>query len=485
MSLKLIFPRFCTWLACDTAILAFVKYIYPFVAAILLLHEKRISALNVCKNEFSMKEDTDATKPKRISKNSFFPRTNPQSSGSTKKDADVSKPTNELCPEVELKKRVLFWTQFWMVSAACQAIRLVFCALPVIGHLASRFHASTHQMLDQLELVFYLWLLFSPYVVPIIEGAPEGRPLRILAPVVSRSSESIYKSLNVFSDEWWERWVVRWTSMVLDGAVLVRALSKKNADAYKEFVLHGQSFLLPMASLMLPRFISMYGLIFVQFVVPVVYQDRNKEESDHPLCFWVIHAPFSFVVHQASLILWWVPLSRVAVFLFYFAMVNCPGAIRTFVDTMLTDLEICGVLEASSDSSYHRSVEHTVTAKAVGRLIAHLPKASSGEEGEKEEVIGQADKWISSQQEGSLEVLSSATQDDMGEDLTNRSSEGSSGEEPGVETEDYKGSSPESDMIPDMTAEKSDNAEKNKMLENELRKGARRSARCRRQPKSS
>jgi hypothetical protein len=385
---KVLLPRFVAWLACETALLQFFKGLYPLAASILLLHDKKLlqneSPPDDPKSPHRSKrgrnpgtpKSKEGSKPKEgvFSSPSFrrmFPRTTPASEkrGQPQHKSEAA----------DLEEREAYWLQFWMVSAAFQAFKSLLFVLPVTGSVLSRYEWCG-QVLDQLELFFYIWIYAIPYLLPQLPGAPEGRPMVILAPIIGQTACSIFKAMDVCTDAFWQAWVVRWVGLFLDVAAMARLVSRASVDRCRDVVAHSKSLLVPAATLTMPRFISVFGLLFVQYCLPL--QKQHKNSSDNMLRYWALHCIVTYLVERFSGMLWWIPLSRAVVFSLYLLLGLSPGVVEACFNMLQHDLEAFRIL-SPSDPNSQRTIDDSWSARSVHAIIQRLPRAEADAAGEK------------------------------------------------------------------------------------------------------
>lgn len=360
---KLLVPSFFAWLACDTALLPVIKLWYPFFATILLLHDMKMVKFN------SQQQQVFQTPKKRISSREMtpisriFPRTTPASEKRRQKRQEGG----------EIKERESYWLHFWMVSASFICCKSFFAALPFVNRLINRYEWCKPGLV-QLELLFYTWVFVMPYLLPQIANAPEGRPLFMLEPRISQTAKVVYKSTLVFSDAWWQRYVISPLTTSLNLLVTLRILSKTFADELRDVVVQSKALLLPSASLFMPRFLSIFGLLFVQYALPLHKQSELRKDRHIMLRYWVTHIILSVIVEATESILWWIPFSRVMIFVAYVIIGTSQAVIEMCVSMILNDLEVFRLLPTTDDAS-EEARKTSWAARAVHALLERLPKA--------------------------------------------------------------------------------------------------------------
>lgn len=372
---KLLMPKLVQWLACETALRSVLQLWYPLVATILLLHDiKMIQLSNSSHTEEAdllqtpQKGTTSTSSPqKKTPISRMFPRTTP---------ASVTKRQQKRREVSEIKERESYWLHFWMTSAAFLCGKRFVAALPFIQRFV---HEWGKPGLMQLELLFYIWVFAMPYLLPKIANAPEGRPLYLLEPKIRQMAQMVYQSTLVFSDTWWQTWVMTPLTTGLNLLVTLRMLSKHFADELRDVVIQSKALLLPSVSLFMPRFLSIFGLLFVQFAFPLHKQSTMKRKERHAvmLRYWVIHILLTVITEATESILWWIPLSRVLTFGAFVVIGTSQAVVDMCVRMILHDLEVFRLLPSTGDAtSPEEDRKSSWAARGVHALLERLPKAN-------------------------------------------------------------------------------------------------------------
>jgi hypothetical protein len=260
-------------------------------------------------------------------------------------------------------------------------------------------------------MFFYLWIFVVPPLLPRIAHAPESRPLVLISRLAASAARSVYSSMNIFTETWWKAWPVRWTSMALDLAVMARILSGNSADRLRYVVAHGQAYLVPMCTLVFPRAISSYGLLFVQYCQPL-----NKKQDPGMLRYWVLHCIFTSLVGFFAGVLWWIPLSTAITFALFLVLGLHDGMVERWFTILTNDLEAFRLLPSVA-AEQQRSIDESWIVRALGYLLQKLPRAK-GEEDMEEIIVYEADatdtaEMHSEESVASKTVESTADRDDL------------------------------------------------------------------------
>jgi hypothetical protein len=348
---KWLLPSFLSWLACDTALLPVLRLWYPVTATLLFLHDMKLVTQPHIKTSTQTPQRKTSSTP-RTPLLRMFPRTTPASEPRKRREVN------------EMKERETYWLQFWMTNAAFLCGKGVWQALPFVTKVVNR------TWILQLELLLYIWVFVMPYLLPQIAHAPEGKPLALLEPHIRRVARTVYQSTQLFSDAWWETWVVRPLTTTLNLLVTLRMLSRNFANELRNVVTQSKALLLPSLSLFMPRFLSIFGLLFVQYVLPLYQQSTLRHER--MLRYWVIHILLSAITQATDAILWWIPLSRVVIFAAFVVIGTVPAVVDLCIRMILHDLEVFRLLPSTEEQLEKSSW----ASRGVHALLERLPKAT-------------------------------------------------------------------------------------------------------------
>jgi hypothetical protein len=400
---KWLLPSLFQWLACDTALLPVLRLWYPVIATLLLLHDMKLVNQQQPKTTTTTTSATTQTPQRKTSSSTprtpllrMFPRTTPATEHRKRREVN------------EMKDRETYWLQFWMTNGAFLCVKSVWQALPFVAKLVNR------TWMVQFELLFYVWVFVMPYLLPQIAHAPEGKPLALLEPHIRRVARMVYLSTQLFSDTWWETWVLRPLTTTLNLLVTLRMLSQHFADELRNMVTQSKALLLPSLSLFMPRFLSIFGLLFVQYALPLYKQSTLRKERLVMLRYWVIHIVLSAITQATDAILWWIPLSRVVIFVAFVVIGTSQAVVDMCIRMILHDLEVFRLLPSTEEQPEKSSW----ASRGVHALLERLPKAKEDpstpakEEEIRNAVHGATLPSIDSDQEQDDAVLYASSEDD-------------------------------------------------------------------------
>mmetsp|Transcript_40615 Transcript_40615/g.85277 ORF Transcript_40615/g.85277 Transcript_40615/m.85277 type:complete len:651 (+) Transcript_40615:41-1993(+) len=330
----------------------------------------------------------------------------------------------------ELRDDVVDLLKYWVVYALLLAIVRTGKLLPFIGHIlnvttdessataskgffgkkaASGLYSKLRlpgKIVEEITLVFFVWLRLMPVPTmgdevkekanvtnpfssrssPISKDVEKHRPVDILygklSPFAlsamnssaflakkalggSRNDESTVVSI-----------VIHKLSLVLDGLVLVRVISKKSKEWLITTMIESSALLPAMSTLMMPSYFTNFGVIYVSLVVPAGYSTTScntvkwsstKLEIMLPkmydaaryLQFWIIHAAVTLLLGAFAPLLAWMPLSTHVTWLLW-AYVQLESSTR----------KVYGWFESELGKE---SLDDSILMKSASRLLAALP----------------------------------------------------------------------------------------------------------------
>ena len=311
---------------------------------------------------------------------SFFPRTTPTQSVQKWLKAATTpvmrfKHRNNTAEETvyDINEDATYWLQYWVVySLGFAACRVLFL-MPMFGRFLTKF-VLLSSLLRELQLVFFLWLFGVPLVTP--ELTNETKPLPLLYQRAVPLVQLVYNAVsNAIPENLWQTVVEKATS-ILDIAVMVKLLSKESQEWLVHVLQESRPVLPPALTLFMPGFVTEYGVLYVQTIVPCAKCtcSTTLEERMAWLEYWVLHGLVAGVVSWWSPILWWIPFSTHAVFVLW-CHLQIPKTTRAWYNVLEEELQAFGLLESTTETNVP-AVEFTRTASMLRRLASSLPSAS-------------------------------------------------------------------------------------------------------------
>lgn len=412
ISFKIIFPSVVKWLAYDTYTTALLSVWYPLICTLGWIHEQRhgekdnqkeapIDApstssvkqvATTCKADkatpkskqrqnrkqpaymkptSAQKAREGANNTKRGTKTGVFPKTTPTSpsSGGNSSTSNIQ----EKQPSTEAP--TTYWLRYWGVYALVQAIGHLCSMVPVFGRFVAR-HPFFLSFAAELKLLFFVWIFFMETLLRSTTGdslLAEALPLRLLhrhvMPLV-REFEAVVSE--AVPKEAWKNWVHSKVQRLLEVFVMVRFISESSKDWLLHILDESRTLLLPSLSLLMPGFVTQFGVSYVQFLVPSVKSSNAKGEAAELLYlqYWVLHCILSGLFSWFSSILWWIPFSTHLIFLTW-CHLSFPQTIAEYYSVVEMDLVAFGLLRGDPVVAVHE----TRTVQLLASLSKRLPSA--------------------------------------------------------------------------------------------------------------
>lgn len=217
----------------------------------------------------------------------------------------------------------------------------------------------------------------------------EALPLRLihkfLTPLVlqlhSLVSETITKQV-------WQKWVVSKTKTTLDIAVMVRVLSEDKRDWLVHVAEEARVLILPSITLLMPGFVTQFGVAYVQYMVPCAKSAEAASKSAKLvyLEYWILHCGTSGLLHKLGGVLWWVPFSTHMIFLLWSYLI-LPQAIKSWYGILESELLAFGILprgknknaaaceDGEGATTSVTTIRDTKTLRLFQSLVRRLPSA--------------------------------------------------------------------------------------------------------------
>jgi hypothetical protein len=415
--IKLLFPTIVTWLANETYAILILSQVYPWIWTISLLFQYR-HASTIKSNTLSSEEEEKPKPPlspsvKSVSEkyekailrtstsriNNRIPTSNkikasskafPRSTSKVAQDPKQSKvsakqplkPVHRLVKARQgesntLEQDATYWLQFWTINclftAACRVIYL----LPIVGRMVSRTQLLRTASIE-LKLFFYLWIYGLSSVLTSTASSDADmqrsyvvRPLPFLSQKLLPSVRNFYQSTShTISTDSWDSLVKRAESF-LNVAVMVRLISESTQKRIMELLKYSHPFLVPAITLLMPGFITEYGVLYVNTIIPAAKNVTSLSETAASLQYWVLHILFSAILSSCSNVLWWIPFSTHVTFVLWCHLQYTSCRYYTILEQ---ELQAFGLLPKGEADVV--PVDQTVTAIMFRAIAKSLPSAS-------------------------------------------------------------------------------------------------------------
>lgn len=384
VALKLAFPSALRWLACETQLVNGLSHLFPLVCSILLLHDAlQLKQRQQQKKQQKDKKLKDVTNAAAAA--SPVGAASPKSKralGKLKKDRHRRAPEHQQAKEKQLAAAARehhhhrYWIHYWMVAATVWALHRLWRAVPLLSTVTPLWVATA---CVQVHLVFWVAVNAAPYMTPASLAAPD--PVDWLAQnLIAPSCAVVYKGLSgLVPLDKWETYVCLPADKFLQMITWSKLLSEPHADALRHIVKESRGLLVPGLTIFSWP-IQAYGLLYVQYVLPLALSSSSSKTShERWLQFWVVHCVVSVTVNLFGSLLWWIPFSNVALFCVWAALATATPAQMesTYRNYVQREMQALGVLPPFHDEGEEDlTTEHSKAVQGFLWLVARLPRAA-------------------------------------------------------------------------------------------------------------
>jgi len=119
----------------------------------------------------------------------------------------------------------------------------------------------------------------------------------------------LYLVSGVVTEETWNTVVQSKARRVVEVFVMLRFISEPFKECLLQILDEGRTLLLPAVTLLMPGFITQFGVVYVQYLVPSVKSSQSKGKAGELLYlqYWTLHCILSGFLAWFSPFLWLVP----------------------------------------------------------------------------------------------------------------------------------------------------------------------------------
>jgi len=414
VGLKIALPGFIRWITYETPLTDILTLYYPFVSTLIWVHTQRHGWGKIESEDTMANNDTkasaednnnnnnDAKKGTSSSKQKGKTGTKSRISEQKQKfeaNAKRSKNNNEketsspgFVSETTALATTKYWLNYWQLYAITQAVGSCLSMVPIVGRFLVS-HPFIGFLTGECKLFFFVWVFGMEKLLGKTSRdafLAEALPLRLIhkffTPIVLQLHSFVSDAI---SKDIWQKWVVSKTKTTLDIAVMVRAISEDRKDWLVHVAEEFRVLTLPSITLLMPSFVTQFGVAYVQYVVPSA---KSAEASSKAmklvyLQYWILHCATAGLLQKLQGVLWWVPFSTHMVFLLWSYLI-LPRTIKSWYGILESELLAFGILPGSS--SRHSSsgeeengngkrtsvaIRDTKTAWLFQSLVDMLPSA--------------------------------------------------------------------------------------------------------------
>ena len=423
IGIRVLAPTFARWIVHDTILTDLLSVYYPFMCTLFLVTNRRHptkagnSTSTTSSSKNNKKDDdenvdtaTKATKPKNgrnknDSTTSSLRRRKASSMSPSKKTKSCEREANSNVP-VEYSRENLkatdrgdtrnnvsgrsgmspqdsttYWLRYWHVFGIVQAVGMLLSSIPIFGSFVMR-NPLLLLLTAELKTLFFVWLFGMESLLPSSKDAflAQALPLRLVHRFVTPILLKFYATVSdAVPQKLWQTWVVSKSETLLQAFVLIRVLSTERKDWIVNTLKESRSLILPSVTLLMPGFITQFGVAFVQYILPSAKsaQARGDPKRVLYLQYWIMNCMFSALLSIFSGVIWWVPFSTHLIFIAW-CYLALPDTIRVYYDIFESDLAAFGILKVTGKVA--SDINDTTTAKLLSAVTSRLPSASSSDD---------------------------------------------------------------------------------------------------------
>jgi hypothetical protein len=293
-----------------------------------------------------------------------------------------------------------------------QALGLFCAMIPVFGRIVTRYPLF-YLFAGELKLFFFVWLFGMEYMLSntpkdtfMAQAVPGNLIKRFVTPFLLQLHEKISE---LVPHHLWDKWVVSNARNILGGFAFIKMVSEQTRDWLLHVLEEARAVIVPAITLLMPGFITSFGVTYVQYIVPSARSAQAKGDAAKLvfLQYWVLNCAVTGLLNWFSGILWWIPFSNHAIFILW-SYLAFPHTIGNYYDVLESEFIAFGILKGNGDSV---DVNETKTAKLIQALFNRLPSAAENDD--TMQTLGLESK----QSEESVPELGSKTSDSEQEEL--------------------------------------------------------------------
>ena len=408
VALRITFPEAVRWVTYDTPVMVLLSVWYPFISTLLWVHNQRhrhrhqrgdgSDKHNNNNNSGDGVDDNDNDDKKKREKEGdaksiserkkvFENNKNKKKTSSNNNNKDNKSSVPEFVTETVALATTKYWLNYWQMYAVIQASGQCWSMIPIIGRFLTS-HPIFNFLTGECKLFFFIWVFGMERILGNTTKdafLAEALPLRLIQQLIMPLVLQLHNLISdAISKEFWQRWVVSKTKTALDIVVMVRMLSEEWRDWLLHIAEEARVLTLPSITLLMPGFVTQFGVAYVQYIVPSSKSAEAKSNSMKLvyLQYWILHCAVAGLLTKIDGILWWVPFSTHAIFLLWSYLI-LPQAIRNCYGILESELFAFGILPKSgsgrhgSNNSTIADISETKTVRLFNSVLSRLPSAAT------------------------------------------------------------------------------------------------------------
>lgn len=362
--LVIFLPGLIRWVTYETPTTVVLSLYYPVVSTLVLVHTERHGWGDSNNND----------------DNQLGERNN-------QNDKKLEAKSKGFASETASLESVNYWLNYWQLYAVIQALGSCLSMIPIVGRFLVS-HPIIGFFTGECKLFFFVWVFGMEKVLGKTSTDAflgEALPLRMIQKFIKPQILQFHSNVSdAISKEFWQKWAISKTKTALDIVVMVRLISEKRRDWLVHIVEEARVLTLPSITLLMPGFVTQFGVAYVQYLVPSAKSAETSSKATKVvyLQYWILHCATAGLLHKLGGVLWWVPFSTHMIFLLW-SYLSLPQTIKNWYGILESELTAFGILpkgktangnENDDDKAVIR-ISDTKTAWLFQSLVERLPSA--------------------------------------------------------------------------------------------------------------
>lgn len=382
-----------TWWAVETQLVNALSRLYPLVVSILLLYDA-LQRKQEQKQNAEGKKNHPLGDVTNTNSSSILATLSKSKKTLTRSTVKQDRERRQQEQEQKLKEglaqqRHLYWIHYWMVSACVAVLHRVWRILPLWASFTPQWVVTAGA-----EVALFLWIALNaaPYMTPASLLAPN--PVDYLAQhwIVSPCTAIVKVVAGFPPQHVWETYCCAPAERVLQILTWSKLFSEHTANAIQHWIQESRGLITP-AFLMFSWPLQAYGLLYVQYVLPLSQSlSDDPHKTDRWLQFWVVHCVLSAAVYALGSFLWWIPLSNVALFAVWAGLATATDTHMEYVyrNYVQRELQALGILPQHDADSHVLKTDHSRMMQAFYWILERLPRAKDAPPPRTKDALGEA-----------------------------------------------------------------------------------------------
>ncbi|KAG7337905.1 hypothetical protein IV203_022435 [Nitzschia inconspicua] len=397
VAVRIFFPSLVRWVAHDTYFRAILSVGYPLLSSLMWVHASRhpYHSQGTAETELTKEKDNkdtaathNATKDTKTTSTGSLRKRKPSSknqiTSSTKTEnarSSLSSTQNRASSTSTGHKSnvgatpdaaVGYWLRYWHTYAMVQAFGQFCTMIPIFGRIVT-WYPFFSLLAGEMKLLFFVWLFGMEYMLyntPKDTFMAQAMPCNLIKRFITPMMLAIHDMISeVVSHDRWGKWVMSYASNVLGGFVFIKMVSEETKDWVLHVLQEARVVIAPAITLLMPGFITSFGVAYVQYIVPSAKSAKAKGNENKLvyLQYWILNCALCGLLSWFAGILWWIPFSNHIIFILW-AYLSFPQTIRKYYDVLESELIAFGILKGDTVD-----LNDTKTAKLFQAVVSRLP----------------------------------------------------------------------------------------------------------------